>query len=126
MSNTEKYLTKIQQLCGQTDEVLNEHTGDGSLQFPALLTSMTIKFNWTDKQARENEPYIRGYIREHTEWSLVKGAKGGIKRKSDKPSDKMARAAAKKDAQAKVESRMAELSQDETDSSSEDIQDEDA
>src|SRR5271157_388342 len=69
-----------------TNEVLNEWNWDeeDTLQFPRLLGLLAVKMNWTDKEAREHDPIIRFYVRRDSEWSVSRGAYGGIMRASDK------------------------------------------
>ena len=70
------------------DEVLNDWTGEGCLQFPTLMGTVTAKLGWVgkegDKIARANEPIIRDYVRNHPDWYVTRGAHGGIMRASEK------------------------------------------
>jgi hypothetical protein len=66
------------------DEVLNEWKGEGCYQFPALLGEIKLRMNWDDKQLRANDPIIREYIRNHSDWYVTRGAGGGIMRSTDK------------------------------------------
>lgn len=83
MSNT-VLLDNLMSLFKSTDEVLNEWTGDGNLQFPVLLTMMAVKLNWNEKQIREADPLIRYYIRNSPDWYVTRGAHGGIMKASEK------------------------------------------
>jgi hypothetical protein len=67
-----------------TEQVLNEWTSEGNLQFPALLVKVALKLNWDDKQIRENDPFVRKYVRKNKDWHVTRGAHGGIMRASDK------------------------------------------
>ena len=67
-----------------TERVLNEWTGDGNLQFPVLLVKVALLLNWDDKQIRENDPFVRKYVRKNKDWHVTRGAHGGIMRASDK------------------------------------------
>jgi hypothetical protein len=96
------------------DEVLSEwskdKSGDGCLQFPVLMGMMVIKTNWTDKQVRENDPFIRWYVRNHPEWHVTRGAHGGIMKAEDKQKKeavKNAKIAAKADMKAALEAELA-------------------
>lgn len=79
------------------DEVLNDWTGEGCLQFPTLMGTITIKMGWEgkegDKLARANEPIIRDYVRNHPDWYVTRGAHGGIMRASEKQKKEDAKAA---------------------------------
>lgn len=82
------------------DQVLNDWTGEGCLQFPTLMGTVTIKMNWEgeegEKLARANEPIIRDYVRNHPNWYVTRGAHGGIMRASEKQKKEEAIAAKKK------------------------------
>ena len=94
MSETiESVLDQIAVVFSATDEALNEWSGEGNLQFPALLGMIAIKLNWTDKQLREADPLIRFYIRRHPDWHVTRGAHGGIMRATEKQKKEAAKAA---------------------------------
>jgi hypothetical protein len=82
------------------DEVLNDWTGEGCLQFPTLMGTVTIKMGWEgdegEKTARANEPIIRDYVRNHPDWHVTRGAHGGIMRASEKQKKEEAKAAKEK------------------------------
>lgn len=75
------------------DEILNTWKGEGNLQFPTLVGMMALKMNWNDKQARENDPIIRYYVRNNPDWYVTRGARGGIMRSSDRQKKDQAKAA---------------------------------
>lgn len=79
------------------DEVLNDWTGEGCLQFPTLMGTVTAKMGWEgdegEKTARANEPIIRDYVRNHPDWYVTRGAHGGIMRASEKQKKEDAKAA---------------------------------
>lgn len=96
------------------DEVLGEWSKDpkseGCLQFPVLMGMLAVKTTWTDKQARENDPFIRWYVRNHPEWHVTRGAHGGIMKAEDKQKKeavKIAKLAAKADMKAALEAELA-------------------
>lgn len=96
------------------DEVLGEWSKDikseGCLQFPVLMGMLAVKTDWTDKQARENDPFIRWYVRNHPEWHVTRGAHGGIMKAEDKQKKeaaKNAKLAAKADMKAALEAELA-------------------
>lgn len=82
------------------DEVLNDWTGEGCLQFPTLMGTVTTKLGWIGKEgekiARANEPIIRDYVRNHPDWYVTRGAHGGIMRASEKQKKEEARLAKEK------------------------------
>jgi hypothetical protein len=86
MSDTiiQNNLETIRTLFQQTDQVLAEWTGEGNLQVPVLLGMMAVRFNWNEKQARDNDPFIRFHVRNHPDWHVTRGAHGGIMRASEK------------------------------------------
>ncbi len=89
-----------------TDEALNEWNGEGCLQFPTLMLSLAMKMNWDEKKIRENDPFVRWYVRNHPDWHITRGAHGGIMRveeKQKKEQLKVAKAQAKADMKAKIE-----------------------
>ena len=96
------------------DEVLNDWTGEGCLQFPTLMATVTVKIGWEgeegEKTARANEPIIRDYVRNHPDWYVTRGAHGGIMRASEKQKKEDAKAAkdrAKADLAAAIEATIA-------------------
>lgn len=66
------------------EESLNEWSGEGNLQFPVLLGMVAVRLNWDEKQVRENDPFVRKYVRSNTDWYVTRGAHGGIMRASDR------------------------------------------
>ena len=72
------------------DEVLNEWTGEGCLQFPTMMITVSNRLGWDDgseeglKLQRAKEPIIREYVRTHAEWYVTRGAHGGIMKRSEK------------------------------------------
>lgn len=89
----QKVLDELSELFDVTDRVLSEWTGDGNLQFPALLLRMAAKMNWSDKQMREVDPFVRKYVRSHPDWYVTRGAHGGIMRASEKQKKEAVKAA---------------------------------
>ena len=96
---TQKVINDLLPVFEATELALNEWKGEGNLQFPILLGMVAIRLNWDEKQVRENDPFIRKYVRNHSEWHVTRGAHGGIMRSSDKQkkeSVKLAKEEAKK------------------------------
>ena len=93
-----------------TDEVLNEWSGEKCMQFPNLLGMIAIKLNWDEKQIKENDPFVRWYVRSHADWHVTRGAHGGIMKaenKQKKDSDRIAKILAKAEIKAAIESSAA-------------------
>jgi hypothetical protein len=80
----ETFLMDIKSICAATDQALSEWKGEGNLQFPTLLGMMAVRNNWNEKQVRYADPYVRGYVRQHSDWYVTRGAGGGIMRATDK------------------------------------------
>jgi hypothetical protein len=77
-------LETLRALFQSIDQALNEWTGEGNLQVPVLLGMMAVRFNWNEKQVRENDPFVRFHVRNHPDWHITRGAGGGIMRASEK------------------------------------------
>lgn len=96
-SHITSYLDSKVSMFQIVDEVLNDWNGEGCLQFPTLMGTVTIKMGWEgkegDKLARANEPIIRDYVRNHPDWYVTRGAHGGIMRASEKQKKEDAKAA---------------------------------
>lgn len=110
----QKVLSELNELFDVTDQALSEWTGDGNLQFPALLMKMAVKMNWSAKQMREADPFVRKYVRSHPDWHVTRGAHGGIMRASEKQKKEALKAAkdlAKKQMQDQIEAQAAALLQ---------------
>lgn len=101
--NIKRSVEKFTAIAIEAEAALNEWTGEKCLQFPALLTTMAVKLNWDEQEIRRNDPLVRFYIREHSDWHVTRGAHGGIMRMSDKlkkEQSKSAKDAAKEAARA--------------------------
>jgi hypothetical protein len=91
-----------------TEQVLNEWTGEGNLQFPNLLAKIALRLNWSAKDARENDPFVRKYVRKNKDWYVTRGAHGGIMRAAEwqkKDAIKIAKDIAKKQMQEALEAK---------------------
>ena len=85
MSDTiDNNLETLRALFQSIDQVLNDWTGEGNLQVPVLLGMMAVRFNWNEKQVRENDPFVRFHVRNHPDWHITRGAGGGIMRASER------------------------------------------
>ena len=80
----ESYFESLDPVFTTVDEVLNDWTDEGCLQLPTLLGIVQLKMDWDDKELRAKDPLIRDYIRNHPDWYITRGARGGIMRMSDK------------------------------------------
>ncbi len=106
----QKVLDELSELFDVTDKALSEWTGDGNLQFPALLLTIAVKMNMSDKQMREADPFVRKYVRSHPDWHVTRGAHGGIMRASEKQKKEALKAAkelAKKQMQDEIDAKTA-------------------
>jgi hypothetical protein len=89
----EPTLENLRALFKATEQALSEWTGEGNLQFPVLLGRMALAQNWNDKQVREADPFVRYYVRNHSDWHVTRGAHGGIMRASEKQKKEAVKAA---------------------------------
>ncbi len=77
-------LEKIRAIWQATDEALAEWTGEGNLQIPVLLGMIAVRQQWDEEAVRHADPFVRFHVRNHPDWHVTRGAKGGIMRKADK------------------------------------------
>lgn len=91
--NIQTQIDRLMPLWTATDEILGDWKGEGCLQLPSLMLQLAVKLNWNDKQVRENDPFVRAYLRNHEDWHVTRGAGGGIMRRSDKDKKDAERAA---------------------------------
>lgn len=111
--NIDNVIQQIIPIWKATEDVLEQWTSEGNLQFPELLEKLTANQNWTDKQLREYDPLIRFYVRRHPNFHVTRGAHGGIMRKSDKDKKDLAKnlkESLKKQMQEELVQRVAEMS----------------
>ena len=109
--NIQTQIDKLIPLWTATDEILNEWKGEGCLQLPNLLGMLAVKLNWNEKQLRENDPFVRSYLRNHDEWHVTRGAHGGIMRRCDKDkqeADKLAKKVAREQVEAAIAAKTAQ------------------
>lgn len=83
-NNVNNILEKLNPIFTATDEILSSWTGIGHLQFAVLSGMVAIKLNWTEKEVKDNDPLLRFFVRNHPDYYVTRGAKGGIGRLSDK------------------------------------------
>lgn len=108
------------QLHDATEEALDawdKTNSEGNLQFPKLLTTLAVKFNWDEKAIRENDPLVRKYIRKHPKWYVTRGAHGGIMRRAEwdkKNAAKAEKEAIKEQMRAAIEAKQAAAKSDST------------
>jgi hypothetical protein len=109
--NIKRAAEKVSVVWEATDVALNEWISskpEGNLQFPALLGMVAVKMNWDEKQVRENDPIVRYYVRNNSDWHVTRGAHGGIMpaaAKQKKEADRLARETAKENARTAVETK---------------------
>lgn len=77
----------------KSEEKPEKDKKESCLQFPVLMTMIAVKTNWDDKMIRENDPFVRWYVRNHPQWHVTRGAGGGIMKKEDKQKKEAARLA---------------------------------
>jgi len=102
MNNAKNVIDDFSIVFETIEDTLNDWTGDGNLQFPALMGMLALKLNWIDKDMREADPIVRYYVRRHPDWYVTRGAHGGIQRMTEKLK-KDAQRQAKEDAKRKMQ-----------------------
>lgn len=95
-SHIDDTLEHLRKVFEATQVALDAHSGDQNLQFPILLDKVATEFDWDEKQLREHDGVIRLYVRNHKDWCVSRGAKGGIMRASDKVAKDLAKTSKKK------------------------------
>lgn len=80
----EKLFAELDVVYDATETVLSEYVGEGNLQFPSLLLSLSVKCNWNAALMKKYDPYVRDYVRNHQAWYVTRGAHGGIMRRAEK------------------------------------------
>lgn len=80
--NIQSFFNKLVDRLTVVEVVLSELRTDVCTQFAAVINDVAIRLNWSDKQVRANDPLIRSYVREHPEWTITKGAFGGVQHRS--------------------------------------------
>lgn len=114
--NIQSFLDSQVAILTVVDEVLNEWTGEGCLQFPTLMITVSSRLGWDNgseeglKQQRAKEPIIREYVRTHPVWYVTRGAHGGIMKRAEKQKKEEVKAAkdkAKADLMAVLEAEAA-------------------
>ncbi len=109
----EKVLKELNELFDATEIALNEWSGTGNLQFPHLLSTLAGRLNWDEKQLRRFDPFVREYVRGHTNWHVTRGAHGGIMRTTDKQkkeTDRLNKESIKKQLKEELEAKLASVS----------------
>ncbi len=105
-TNVNHVLDRLSVIFLATEEILNDWSADTNLQFPALLSMLTARFNWNEKQLKEADAVVRYYVRNNPDWHVTRGARGGIMRAADKQKKQQAlllKEAAKKQMKEKIE-----------------------
>lgn len=100
-SDVQNFLGEQAPYLAVVEEILNEWTGEGCLQFPTLMGTVQLKMGWDEKTSRAKEPIIREFVRNHSIWYVTRGAHGGIMRRAEKQK-KDAEKAAKEKAKAEL------------------------
>jgi hypothetical protein len=110
MSNetTQEVIDELMPIFQATEQALSEWSGEGNLQFPVLLGMIAVRLNWNEKDVRENDPFVRKYVRKNKDWYVTRGAGGGIMRASErqkKEAVKIAKDLAKKQIEEALEAK---------------------
>lgn len=72
-------IEKLNAMFVVADQVLTEWDyNSGNLQFSTLLSIMSSKLNWSDKDKTESDAVVRYYIRNNPNYYVTRGAHGGI------------------------------------------------
>ena len=71
-------------------EKFNNH--EGCVQVSTLVSAVSARLGWNEKQMRSKEPLVRDFIRNHPTWCLTQGAHGGIMKRSAKQKKEDAKA----------------------------------
>lgn len=95
MNNVQSTLDQLTEIFTATDAELSAWSGEGNLQFPALISTVAFRLGWNEEEIRKNDPLVRYYVRNHPEWHVTRGAHGGIQRKSEKDKKDATKAAQK-------------------------------
>lgn len=112
MNNVQQSLDLLTPVFHATDTALSEWSGESNLQFPALMETLALKLNWSEEDIRQSDPLVRFYVRNHPEWHVTRGAKGGIQRRAAKDAKDAIKAAqklAKDQVQAILDSKLASV-----------------
>lgn len=71
----------------------------GNLPIPKLLGRIAVKLNWDENQILDNDPLVRNVVRNHPDWLVSLGTRGGVQHREDK--ERIAREKAELKAQKK-------------------------
>lgn len=84
MSNqtVKNVLAKIEDVYQSIEDELSAWTSPECMPFETLEAALGEKFNWSADDFRRHIPFVRYYIFNHDEWTSIRGAKGGVQRKS--------------------------------------------
>lgn len=78
--NINKTLEQLHKIFVSVEEILTAWTEPGNLQVSTLLRKLAVKMNFDEKQIHHIDPFVRFYINNNTNYSIVRGAHGGITR----------------------------------------------
>lgn len=103
-------LNKAKLIFEEVESVLSEHNDDTCYKVPSLIKVLAVKLDWSEKQSRQNDQLIRFFLRDHSEYFITQGAKGGIQRKAvkaKKEQDKLLKDKLKEELKQIVEDKVA-------------------
>jgi len=88
-NSMQAYFDSKTELLSVVEDCLRSWQGEGCYQIPDLLQNVQDKMGWGNddvgkKLLKDNDPIIRDYIRQSSEWCIERGAKGGVMRRADK------------------------------------------
>lgn len=75
-------LSKLQTVLEAASEALDSWASEDRLPLPTLIGMVGVKLNWTESDMRENDAVVRRFVRNHKDWQVSRGAKGGAQRMS--------------------------------------------
>ncbi len=103
---------QIEEVFNAVEEILSEYKGEANLQFPLLALQVATKLNWSPSQMKDNDCFIRWYVRNHPNWVVTTGAKGGImplEKKQQKLAEQIARSKAKESVKMEIAKKLNKL-----------------
>ena len=110
MNNVKESVDFCESIFKETEAALSEHKGNENIQLPALHAIVTSRLNVPPHKIKEVDPFMRFYVRNHPDYHVTRGAKGGVEKMSSflkKESDKEAKESAKKVVAAQVAAKTA-------------------
>lgn len=104
--NMQSSLDAVRAIWEAADRALDQCDGCDNIQLPDLMRQIAVSEGWDEKTVNANDAVVRFYVRNHTDWAITKGRCGGVIPRAvweKKQAVKSAKAAAKKEMQAKLD-----------------------